>query len=138
MSTKIHLAIDGLGRSRKLILGPGQQSDYAAAGLLLEGLKADVLIADKGYDADWLIKQAQDECGVAKVVIPARCRSKRGPRRDYDKELYKTRNKIERYFCRLKEWRRVLTRFEKKAANFLAFAKFAASIINYSITVNAP
>ena len=79
---------------------------------------------------------AQSECGVKKIVIPARCRSEKGPRRTYNKRLYKSRNKVERYFCRLKEWRRILTRFEKKAANFLAFVKFAASIINYSITVN--
>ena len=138
LSTKIHLAVDEFGRARRLILGPGQQSDYAVTSELLSGLEAETLIADKGYDADWIINQSQQQCNVKNIVIPARDRGKAGPRRDYDKQLYKQRNKVERSFCRLKDWRKVLTRFEKKACNFLAFVQFAAAIINHSITVNTP
>jgi len=85
------------------------------------------LLADKGYDADWLIATAEKQ-GIKSVVIPSTERRKVA--RDYDKELYKQRNKIERYFKRLKHWRRVATRFEKTARNFMAIIYIAATIIN--------
>jgi len=120
-----------------MVLSAGHRSDYIAAGTLIEGLKAHQLIADRGYDADWLIRQAQ-KAGIAQIVIPARNRSIKGPRRDYDKEIYKQRNKVERYFCRIKEWRRVLTRFEKTARNYMAIVYIAAALCNFAITVNTP
>lgn len=137
MSTKIHLAVDQHGRARKMLLSAGHCSDYATASELIDGIKAEVLIADRGYDADWLISKAQDN-GSRQVVIPARIRNSKGPRRDYDRELYKQRNKVERHFCRIKEYRRVLTRFEKTARNYLAIVHLAAALINYAITVNTP
>jgi putative transposase len=96
-------------------------------------LKADAVLADKGYDADWFLNELKGE-GVSEAVIPSR--AKRKVQRQINKELYKKRNTIERYFNRLKNWRRVATRFDKMAANFYSIVCFAAAIINHQLSVN--
>ena len=127
LSTKIHLATDQSGRAVRFIIGPGQESDYRKAWDLISGFKTEALLADKGYDADWLIAAAEQQ-GIESIVIPPKERRK--TKRDYDRVFYKERNKIERYFKRLKHWRRVATRFEKTARNFMAIIYIAATIIN--------
>jgi putative transposase len=122
-----------LGKAIRIIVGPGQQSDYSQAGNLIDGLKANALLADKGYDAVWLVNQAMSQ-SIEQVVIPSKERRKK--KRAYDKVLYKQRNLIERYFKRLKHWPRVATRFEKTARNFLSIVHIAATIINFNIIVN--
>ena len=99
LTTKIHLAADERGRAGRIIVGPGQQSDYRQAAALIEGFKPQAVLADRGYDADWLVEALRRQ-GVAHVVIPSR--SNRKVQRQIDKDLYKERNKIERYFCKLK------------------------------------
>ena len=91
-STKVHVAVDALGNPVRLILSEGQVADITGAARLIEGLDFEALIADKGYDADWL------------------------------------RNLVERFTGWAKHFRRVATRYEKTARNFLSFWTFAAVI----------
>jgi putative transposase len=133
LTTKIHLTTNGAGKAVRIIIGPGHESDFKQASALLKGLRPDAVLADKGYDADWLLDELK-ESGVKEVVIPST--AKRRVQRQINKELYKERNMIERYFSRLKNWRRVATRFDKMAANFYSIVCFAAAIINHQLSVN--
>lgn len=83
------------------------------------------MIADKGYDADHLV-EAVVATG-AEIVIPPR--RNRNVQRSYDAHLYKERNLIERFFNKLKQFRRVATRYDKLLANFMGFVKLAAITI---------
>lgn len=74
------------------------------------------MIADKGYDADALIERIQSQ--QAEAIIPPR--SNRKHPRDYDRHRYKARNLVERFFNRLKQFRRIATRYEKLALHFAA------------------
>lgn len=121
------MATDECGRAVRIIIGPGQESDYSKAAALIEGIKTEALIADKGYDADWLIEKAKAQ-GISEVVIPSR--SKRKHPRSYNKELYKERNRIERFFKELKHYRKIASRFEKTARNFISLIYIAATVIN--------
>lgn len=82
------------------------------------------MIADKGYDADALVAQIEQQCALA--IIPPR--SNRKTLRDYDRHRYKARNLVERFFNRLKQFRRVATRYEKLASHFAAMV-FCACIM---------
>jgi transposase len=84
-----------------------------------------VVIGDKGYDSDEFV--ATIEAGGAKAVIPPR--ENRTVKRDYDKNLYQDRNLVERFWNRMKHHRRVATRYEKTARNFLGFVQVAAIMI---------
>jgi putative transposase len=125
LSTKIHAATEALGLPVRLIGSPGQRNDIAFAHDLIDGIDADATIADKGYDADHLTDRiAQDG---AEVVIPPK--RNRKLQRPYDADLYKERNRIERFFNKLKQFRRVATRYDKLLANFMGFVKLAAIAI---------
>ena len=106
-------------------LTPGQESDVKQAGALLEGYDPDAVIADKGYDSDELVAAIEARGGEA--VIPPR--ANRVEKREYDKYLYKERNLVERFFNCIKQFRRVATRYEKTARNFLSFVHLASIII---------
>ena len=125
MSTKIHAASDALGNRLRLIASPGQRNDIAFAHQLIDSFAADVTIADKGYDADHLCDKIA-ETGSQVVIPPKRNRTVKRP---YDADLYKERNIIERFFNRLKQFRRVATRYDKLLANFMGFVKLAAIAI---------
>jgi transposase len=88
---------------------------------LLEGLPAEVVIADKGYDANYIVEAVQQK--GAEVVIPPR-RHRLAPR-GYDRYLYQERNLIERMFNQLKGFRRIGTRYDKTALSFLSFLHLA-------------
>lgn len=92
---------------------------------MIEGHDADVVIADKGYDGNEFVKAI--EASGAEVVIPPK--SNRIIKREYDKILYKERNLAERFINRIKQNRRVATRYEKTARNFLGFVHVAAIMI---------
>ncbi len=92
---------------------------------LIEGLAPGAVIADRGYDADHLHDAILD--AGAELVIPPR-HHRRRPHR-YDTVLYKERNRIERFFNRLKQFRRVATRYDKLLANFRGFVMIAAIAI---------
>ncbi len=125
MSTKIHAASDALGNPVRLIGSPGQRSDIAFAHDLVDGFAADATIADKGYDADHLCATIA-ETGAQIVIPPKRNRKLQ---RAYDADLYKERNIIERFFNKLKQFRRVATRYDKLLVNFMGFVKLAAIAI---------
>ncbi len=125
LSTKIHAATEALGLPVRLIGTPGQRNDIALAHELVEGIEAAALLADKGYDADHLCNRIAEN-GVEVVIPPKRNRK---IQRAYDAELYKERNRIERFFNKLKQFRRVATRYDKLLANFMGFVKLAALAI---------
>jgi transposase len=99
----------------------GEASDYTQALALLDGVKAKAVLADKGYDADYVVEAA--EAMGAEVVIPPK--SNRKEARYFDKDLYKERNSIERMFNKIKHFRRVATRYDKTASAYLAFVLVA-------------
>ena len=122
LSTKIHAASDALGNPIRLIGGPGQENDITRAHELIEGLEADATIADKGYDANHLHEKIAE--GGGEIVIPPK--RNRKVQRPYDTELYKERNLVERFFNKLKQFRRVATRYDKLASNFLSAVALCA------------
>jgi putative transposase len=125
LSTKIHAATEALGLPVRLIGTPGQRNDIALAHALVDGIEADAILADKGYDADHLVARIA-EVGMEVIIPPKRNRKVQRP---YDAELYKERNRIERFFNKLKQFRRVATRYDKLLANFMGFVKLAAIAI---------
>jgi transposase len=124
-STKIHVSVSGLGLPVEIRLTPGQQADVKQAETLLEGYSPEAVIADKAYDSDPLVETI--ETNGAEAVIPPK-RNRKQPR-DFDKYLYKVRNLVERFINRIKQYRRVATRYEKTARNFLAFTHVASIMI---------
>ena len=125
LSTKIHAATDALGNPLRLLFGPGQRNDITKAHALIEGLEAETVIADKGYDADHLREAVLAR--EAEPVIPPKS-NRRAPL-PYDKALYKERNLVERFFNKLKQFRRVATRYDKLLANYRGFVLLAAIAI---------
>lgn len=125
LSTKIHVATDALGLPVRLIATPGQRNDIALAHDLVEGIEADALLTDKGYDADHLVEKMEEQ-KIEAVIPPRRGRKVQRP---YDADLYKERNRIERFFSKLKQFRRVATRYDKLLRNFMGFVKLAAILI---------
>ena len=125
MTTKIHSVVEGLGQLARWTLTAGQAHDLTQAWELIEGMTAGAIIADKAFDADALI--ATIEQSGAKAVIPPK--SNRVAPRDFDRHQYRHRNLIERFFCRLKQFRRIATRYEKLANRFSAFIAIVASFI---------
>ncbi len=125
-NSKVHAVCDREGRPLVLLLTPGQVHDCKVARLCLEALPPSAeLVADKGYDSQAL-REWLDQRGTTAVIPPRRNRK---VQYDYDKAIYKQRNVIERMFCRLKDWRRIHTRFDRKAKNFLAAIALAATVI---------
>ncbi len=86
---------------------------------------AQALLADKGYDANALL-QYLGQAGIEAVIPP---RANRLEQRDYDRHLYKDRNLVERFFNRIKQFRRIATRYEKLARNFFAMLNLACCYI---------
>lgn len=114
-----------MGNPVRLIGGPGQENDITHAHELIDGFDAGATIADKGYDADHLHEKIAEK--GSEIVIPPK--RNRKAKRHYDAELYKERNLIERFFNKLKQFRRVATRYDKLLANFMGFVKLAAIAI---------
>ena len=109
-----------------LLLTEGQVSDYRGAATVLTDLpEADVLIADKGYDSDWF-REALTFLEIT-PCIPGRTNRKAPV--PYDADLYKQRNRIERMFGRLKDWRRIATRYDRNLKNFMGAIAIAAAVI---------
>jgi len=94
----------------------GTTADCTKAGALIEGIKAENLIADRGYDSDEIVALAQ-RAGM-QVVIPAKRNRKQ--KREHDKHLYRLRHLVENAFLHLKQWRGIATRYAKNTASFLA------------------
>ncbi len=108
----------------RIVLSQGQSSDKTVAPILLEGLKPGRdLIADRGYDARAIINLIESRGGRAHIPT---CRDRKA-QRSVDRALYRQRNLIERFFNKLKHFRRIATRYDKTARNFLAAVLLAAS-----------
>jgi len=123
LSTKIHATVDALGNPTGFLLTPGQACDLEGADALLPALEAPILIADKGYHADQRVLQPLAQAGKTAVIPP---KANRTVPRDYDKDLYRARHLIENFFCKLKQFRAIATRYDKTARNFLAAVYVAA------------
>lgn len=125
MSTKIHLAVRGLGCPIRVILAAGQKGDAPQAAGLLDGQRPDIVMADTAYDADHF-RAAIAAVGAIAVIPNNPSRAAKLP---FDEELYKERHLVECCFSKLKQFRRVATRYEKTAQNFLAVVTIAATIL---------
>jgi transposase len=123
LTTNIHLATNAEGRPVRVMLTGGQTHEITPAPALVRGWEPSHVIADKGYDSQAFIDSLQASGAIA--VIPPR--SNRKHPRAYDLEVYKPRNHIERCFNRLKHFRRIATRYDRKAMYFLAFIHLAAA-----------
>lgn len=125
MTTKIHLLVDALGRPLRFALTGGQVHDIVVAPALIESAQTKAVIADTAYDSEGF-RQAIEAIG-AKSVIPSH------PRRNHpfplDKRLYKLRNRIERCINKLKHFRRIATRYDRRALHFLAMLHLASAMI---------
>ena len=126
MSTKIHAIVDALGNPIGFHLTPGQAHDLDGADKLLPGIEAEKVLADKAYDANERVIKPLIEAGKEPVIPP---KSNRNDQRHYDGELYKARSLIENFFCRIKQFRAIATRYDKTACNFHAAIQLVASII---------
>ena len=100
----------------RVFIAAGTTADCTQAARLIEGLDAENLLADRGYDSDEIINQAKSQ-QMATVIPP---RSNRKDQRFYDKDLYKLRHLVENAFLHLKRWRGIATRYAKNTASFLA------------------
>jgi transposase len=114
-----------LGLPVELQLTPGQQADVAQAELILEGDQPDAVLAVKGNDSDTLVRTIEAKGTVA--VIPPK--SNRKKPRDYDRDVHEERNLVERFMNRTKHYRRVASRYEKTARNFLGFVHVASIMV---------
>jgi transposase len=123
LSSKIHAVVDNNGLPVQLALTAGEAHDNRLAGKLLSRLKSGtMLLADRGYDADWIRALAAKK-GVW-ANIPPKCN--RNSPICFSPYLYRARNLIERFFNKIKQCRRVATRYDKLAANYLAFVQLAS------------
>lgn len=119
------MAVDALGRPLRLILTPGQRGDAPLAPALLDGLSPRRVLADKAYDSNALRDLI---AGIgAEAVIP--CNPTRKQPIPYDFEAYKVRSTVERCFNKLKHFRRIATRFDRRASHFLGFLQLAAALL---------
>ena len=125
MTTKILALVDALGNLVGFRLLPGQRHDICGVEPLIRDREFGALLADKAFDADWLVKDLTER--GSKVVIPPR--SNRKAAREYDKEMYKWRHLVENFFCKLKEFKKVAMRAEKTDTSFSANIYLAATVI---------
>lgn len=119
------MAVRGLGCPVRFILTAGQKGDAPQAEGLINDLPADVVMADAAYDSD-RIRQKVTEKGAVAVIPNNPSRTRKYP---IDKHLYAQRHLIECCFSKLKQFRRVATRFEKTARNYLAIITIASTIL---------
>lgn len=124
LSIKIHALVEALGCATRLRITAGQHAHLRYAGERLEGFRAGYVVADRGYDAAWLVEQIA--ASGAEAVILSRKNLKGA--RAYDAALYRERNAVERWFGWVKRCRRVATRHEKTGRNDLSFVLFAATM----------
>jgi transposase len=119
---------DGNGKPLIFLLSEGQMSDYKGAALLLDALPpAKEMLADRGYDSDWF-REALTRRGIEPCIPPRRNRKEPIA---YDKMLYRQRHKIECMFGKLKDWRRIATRYDRCAHTFFSAICIAATVIFY-------
>ena len=115
-----------MGRPVVMLLSEGQMSDHKGAYFIMSALPQAIhLLADRGYDSDWF-REALTEKGITPCIPPRRNRKNQY---EYDKTLYKQRHKIENMFGRIKDWRRIATRYDRCAHTFFSAICIAAFVI---------
>ena len=124
-STKVHAKVDALGNPLQFIVTPGQTSEVTQAQFLLEDVFNSHVIADKAYGSSAIRNQIRTQNN--KDVIPSKLNSLEPV--EYDKYLYKERHIIECFFSKIKYFRRIFSRFDKSARNYLAFLCFVGVCI---------
>jgi transposase len=126
LNSKLHAVCDGHGRPLIMLLSEGQMSDYKGAALMIDAFPmAKTLLGDWGYDADWF-RAALADRGIA-ACIPSKA-NRKAPI-PHDTMLYRRRHKIENMFGRLKDWRRIHTRYDRCAHTFMSAISLAAVVI---------
>jgi len=125
LTTKIHTVADAQGRPVRFILTAGQAADVTSAPDLLAGLTTGGVIADKAYDSNAL-RDFIDQVGAEAIIPSNRTRKILIP---HDTVAYKLRNRIERFFNKLKHFRRIATRYDRRATYFLAALHLASAMI---------
>lgn len=119
---------DENGKPLILLLSEGQMSDYKGARHIVQALPcARYMLADRGYDADWFREALRDK-GIEPCIPP---KKNRKIQIEYDKDLYKKRHKVENMFGRLKDWRRIATRYDRCAHTFFSAICIATIVIFY-------
>jgi transposase len=118
--------VDALGNPLDFLLTGGQAHDLEGSDAFLPGMRADTLLAYKAFDADERVIEPLLAAGKTPVIPP---KANRKAQRAYDKDLYEARHLIENFFCKLKQFRAIATRYDKRAVSFLAGIHLAASFI---------
>jgi transposase len=118
--------VDALGNPTAFFRTAGQAHELEGADALLPHMQAETLLADKALDTDQRVIESLLAAGKQFVIPP---KSNRKVRRTFDREMYKARHLMENFFCKLKQYRAIATRYDKTARNFLAAIHLAAAII---------
>jgi len=124
-TTKLHARVDAEGRPVQIEISAGNLHDSSLAATLLAQITADAIIADKAYDIDAVVERVE-QAGAAAVIPPKKNRKKK---RAYSKSLYKERNVVERFFCRIKQWRGIATRYEKTITSFRGMVHLVCAML---------
>lgn len=117
--------VDALGNLVRFLLLPGQAHDMKGVAPLIRGASFRALLADKAFDADWLLNEL-DERGASAVIPP---KANRKIQREYDIDMYKWRHPIENCFAKIKEFRGIATRYDKTDVSYAANWHLTAMII---------
>ena len=125
LTSKIHLMVDALGNALKFIIGPGNENDIKKAKPLIKNIRDAAILGDKGYDSDDFRNTIKHQ--NCKPIIPGK--SNRIITVEYDEELYKARHLIENFFAKIKNFRRIFSRFDKSMQNYASFVAFAGAIL---------
>ncbi len=118
--------VDALGNAVGFFLTGGQAHDLLGADHLLPTMQADMLLADKAYDADERVIDVLQVAGKT-AVIPSKANRKVD--RGYDRDIYKARHLVENFFEKIKQYRAIATRYDKTARNFLAAVYLVAAVL---------
>ena len=125
LTTKIHASVDALGNPIRLILTGGQIADVTQGAALTVGIQTTAVTADKGYDSDEWVETIEATGAIANIPP----RSNRKNKRPIDWHRYKARHLVECFFNRLKQFRRIATRYDKLANRFNAFLHLACAYV---------
>ena len=125
LTTKIVALVDALGNLVRFLLLPGQTHDMKGVAPLIKDISFDALLADKAFDADWLLQDLNAR-GATAVIPP---KANRTVQRDYDTEVYKWRQMVENHFAKIKEFRGIATRCDKSESSYTASWHLAAALI---------
>ncbi len=129
LNTKIHLAVDSFGMPVRVIVTDGTVADCPKAGELIERIDADYLLADRGYDTDNVIEQA-DSAKMEAVIPP---KNNRKNQRKYDKNIYENRYQVEKSFLKMKGWRGIAVRYSKTSSSYRASVQIRCMFMRLNI-----